>query len=116
MGKLLEFKEWIETPGIRKVSRQSDEELGITVGFSIFEPNAVFKHYHYHTKRETVYIALEGSGTLKLNGVEHEFKANMVAFIPPQDKHAIVRVGEKGLKILEIVKPLVSDDLIDVEE
>ncbi len=40
----------------------------------------------------------------------------MVAFIPASDKHAVIRVGEKGLKIIEIVKPLVSNDLIDVEE
>ena len=116
MGKILEFKDWIKDPGVRTVSRHRDEDLGITVGLSKYEPGAVHDHYHYHKKRETVYIALQGSGILKLNGVEHQFKANTVAFIPPGDKHGVIRVGEEGFMMVEIVKPLISDDSFPVEE
>lgn len=116
MGKILEFKDWINEPGVRKVSRLADQDLGIMVALAEYVPGAVHEtHYHYHKVRKTLYIALEGSATLRLNEVEHQFRPNTVVFIPPGDRHCVIRVGKEGFKFLEIVTPNVPDDMFEVE-
>lgn len=117
----MKFKDVLKTktPGVRNSLRLVDEDLGakrMSVRLTEYEPRAVHKHYHYHEKRETVYIALEGNATLKLNGIEHQLKPNTVVFIPPSDKHAVTRVGEEGFKMLEITSPVSSKDIIYVQE
>jgi mannose-6-phosphate isomerase-like protein (cupin superfamily) len=86
------------------------------VGLVDFVPEAVHStHYHYHKERKTIYIALEGSATLRLNEVDHPFKPNMVVFIPPGDRHCVIHAGKEGFKFLEIVTPLVSNDLFEMD-
>lgn len=116
MGKIVEFKDWVDEPGIRKVSRLTDQDLGFMVALAEYVPEAVHEtHYHYHKQRKTVYMVLEGNATLRLNEVEYQLKPKMVVFISPGDRHGITRVGKESFKLLEIVSPNVPDDMFELE-
>jgi mannose-6-phosphate isomerase-like protein (cupin superfamily) len=79
-----------------------------------FEPNMQASMIHYHEQREEAYLALEGSAILSLNGKQHQLTANTVVFIPPGDRHGIIRTGSEGFKMIEIYAPL-DPDRIEVE-
>lgn len=79
-----------------------------------YDPNANPRKVHYHERRESAYIVLEGRATLLLNGEEHTLKPNTVVYISPGDTHGIVAISDEGLKMIEIWSPL-EKDFIKVE-
>ena len=123
MGKILEFKDAPQHKRPGQVGRKNfilvDKDSGatkISVTLNEYEPNMVQKHYHYHKKREQVIIALEGSGTYELNGIEYQLKPNTVVFIAAGDKHGVKDAGEEGLKMLEITSQPWGNDMFPVQE
>ena len=123
MGKVLEFKDAPQFKRPGQVGRKNfflvDKDSGatkISVVLVEYEPNMVQKPHHYHKKREQVIIALEGSGTYELNGIEYQLKPNTVVFIAAGDKHGVKDAGEEGLKMLEITSQPWGNDMFPVQE
>ena len=121
MGKVLNIK---DAPPITRVQQGRKgnilvgKEMGATkigVMLHIFEPNMTQKHYHYHKKRDQVYIVLEGSGAYQLEDKELQLTPNTVVFIKPGEKHGVKGTGSKGLKMLEINSDILEPDMYDVE-
>ena len=74
-----------------------------------FEPNMQVSVIHYHEQREEAYLTLEGRASLSLNAKEHQLTANTVVFIPPGDRHGIIRTDSEDSKMIEIYAPLEPD-------
>jgi len=116
MSKIFNLKDArkVVTPGERTMSWLVDRELGATklnVVFYEFEPGFDKGRIHYHERRESAYIALEGSGTLHLNGEVHILEPETVAYLSPGDVHGVVSAGEDGFKMIEIWAPLERDTI-----
>ncbi|RLI33495.1 hypothetical protein DRO66_10125 [Candidatus Bathyarchaeota archaeon] len=118
MSKIFKFKDasHTKTVGRGTTHRLVNESMGaqrIGVMQVDLEPEMTATGVHYHKNRESVYIVLQGSATLMLNGTEHHLKANMVAFLSPGDRHGLTSTGKEGFKMIEVYSPL-DPDRIDV--
>jgi quercetin dioxygenase-like cupin family protein len=61
---------------------------------------------HYHRRGTELYYVLEGSGTVVLDGVEHEVTQGSIVHIPPGVVH-----GAKGrMRVLVVGIPDISDE------
>jgi quercetin dioxygenase-like cupin family protein len=114
MAKIIKFNQAPkeEAPGVRTVLRFLDKSVGskkIGIMMIEFEPKIKQKGIHYHEKRESVYIILEGSGVLMLNGETHSLEPELLVFIEPGDQHGIIETGENGMKMIEVWSPLKED-------
>jgi len=111
--KILEFKDAKkEKTPVRTVYRFLDRELGAErIGAMLieYEPDVKLDGVHYHERTESAYIVLEGSATLKLNGIEHHLEPSTVVFLSPGDIHGIAAIGKKGFKMIEVWSPLEPD-------
>jgi len=120
MSKIFEFK---DAPHTKTVGRGTtykliNESMGaqkIAVSQIELEPETTTTSIHYHRNREVVYIVLQGSATLVLNGTEHHLKANTVVFLSPGDRHGITNTGKEGFKMIEVYSPL-DPDLVVVQD
>lgn len=54
---------------------------------------------HYHAASEEIYLLLEGSGTMELDGEEREVGAGDAMLIPPGARHTIT-AGAAGARFL----------------
>jgi quercetin dioxygenase-like cupin family protein len=105
-------------PGVRTLTALVGRRTGNEKVAAIiveFKPGAEPGGIHYHERRESAYIALEGSATIMLNGEEHEITAGTVVNITPGDPHGFVKVGQDGFKMIEVFAPL-DPDMIYVDE
>jgi quercetin dioxygenase-like cupin family protein len=99
-------------PGLRTIIRFfGDKKYAKNIGVMLidFEPNVNSGGVHYHEKRESAYIVIEGSATFLLNEVEYELEPETFVFIEPGDKHGIIATGESGFKMIEVYSPLAPD-------
>lgn len=65
-------------------------------------------HYHAHT--ENVYVVLEGTLEVVVEGERHLLEPGWVGFIPPGAHHTAGSVGGKGVtKVIEIYAPAGKD-------
>lgn len=80
-----------------------------------YEPDVELDGVHYHERRESAYIVLEGSATLKLNGIEHHLEPSTAVLFSPGDIHGIAATGKKGFKMIEVYSPL-EPDRVNVQE
>jgi quercetin dioxygenase-like cupin family protein len=105
-------------PGVRTLTALVGRRTGNEKVAAIiveFKPGAEPGGIHYHERRESAYIALEGSATIMLNGEEHEITAGTVVNITPGDPHGFVKVGPEGFKMIEVFAPL-DPDMIYIDE
>ncbi len=58
-------------------------------------------NYHHHARRETIYIGVEGSGILLMDGKEYKMEPGKYAWLPPGTRHTIVD-ATPDLKMFEI--------------
>ncbi len=105
-------------PGIRTVmslvgSKTGNEKVAALIVEFVAgaEPGGI----HYHERRESAYIGLEGNATISLIGEEHELTAGTVVNITPGDTHGFVKVGPDGFRMFEVYAPL-GPDIIHVDE
>jgi mannose-6-phosphate isomerase-like protein (cupin superfamily) len=66
---------------------------------------------HYHRKTTEIYVVLEGSGQIELDGVLHPIKPLSAVYIPPGCRHRAIG----ALKILNIPVPAFDprDEFLD---
>ena len=104
--------------GRGKLFTLADEKSGArSVGVMVVEtkPGSKPGQYHYHNKRETVYIVLRGRAKALIDGKEYLFTPGTVAYVAPGEKHRTVNVGKTVFRMIEIYSPL-EPDRVDVPE
>jgi len=74
-----------------------------------YVPNWSTEQVHLHRTTESVYIILEGSARVHLNGEEHELGPGTVVYLSPGDVHGVVGSGPEGLKMIEVWAPVDPD-------
>lgn len=61
--------------------------------------------YHYHALAENVYLVLEGTVQVIVEGRRYVLNENDVAFIPPGVRHAAGNGGSVPARVIEIYAP-----------
>ena len=77
--------------------------------------------YHYHERAENIYIVLEGTFEVVVEGIRYYLKKDDVAFIPPGLRHYAGNAGDIPAKAIEIYAPAgtdfhIVDDPTDIVE
>jgi quercetin dioxygenase-like cupin family protein len=85
------------------ISKQ-DQNLGVAAWAHAVDIDGAQEHFH---RRATeLYYVLEGEGSVRLDGVEHEVRKGSIVHIPPGVVH-----GARGrMKVLVIGVPDIDDD------
>ena len=114
MSKIFKVKEARKStnPGVSEMYWLVDKDLGAEKLMAVlyeYQPNFSTKRVHYHERRESAYIVLEGEAHVHLNGEEHVLCPGDVAYLSPKDIHGVVGSGSKGLKMIEIWAPQEKD-------
>jgi mannose-6-phosphate isomerase-like protein (cupin superfamily) len=120
MSKIFKVKEARKStnPGVSDMYWLADKELGATKLMAVeyeYVPNFSTKRVHYHERRESAYIILEGEAKIHLNGEEHILHPGDVAYLSPKDIHGVIGSGSKGLKMIEIWSPQ-EQDIVYLED
>lgn len=78
------------------------------------QPNKEITPYHYHSKRWSIHIVLNGTAIALLEGKRHQVGPNTVIYTPSGERHKLI-VGNEEFKAIEIFSPL-EPDLVEVPE
>ena len=114
MSKIFKVKEArkLTNPGVSEMYWLVDKEVGATKMMAVlyeYQPNFSTKRVHYHEKRESAYIVLEGEALVHLKGEEHMLHPGDAAYLSPLDIHGVVGSDPNGLKMMEIWAPQEKD-------
>lgn len=99
-------------PNRGKTLRLVDEADGaenLDVHINLLDPRSGMGPMHYHARAENVYIVLEGTLDVIIDGKQHRLCPGEVAFIPPGTRHAAGNHGENTVRLLEIYGPAGRD-------
>ena len=64
---------------------------------------------HYHPRTEEIYVLLEGSGEMEVDGERSDVRPGDAILIPPGARHQI-RAGDGGIRFLCCCAPPYSDE------
>ena len=118
MSRIINIKDGYknEVPGLRTVIKFINEDFGAErIGIQIveYEPGVESGGVHYHERRESAYVVIDGTAKMHLNGKLHKLEPNMAVLLSPGDIHGIVGTGDKRFKMIEVYSPL-DPDRIDI--
>lgn len=65
--------------------------------------------YHYHERAENIYIVLEGTVEVMIEGTRYVLRKDDVAFIPPGLRHTAGNGGDSPARVIEIYAPAGTD-------
>jgi uncharacterized cupin superfamily protein len=93
------------------------KEIGVVM--AALKPGAQAGPYHYHIKRESIFIVLSGKAKAMIEGKDYDVGPNTIVFIPPKEKHNPMLmkniVGDEEYKVIEIFSHP-EPDRVDVPE
>lgn len=72
------------------------------VNIDILPPNTYSTKYHSHTAQEEFFLVLRGSGTLRLEGVEHTVKEGDFFSKTPGLAHCFYNSGAGPMELLDV--------------
>ena len=81
----------------------------VDVHVNVLKPGSGRGPYHYHSNAENIYYVLEGRARLVIEGVEYFAGPGEAVWIPRNEKHDVMNVGEGELRVIEIKVPADSD-------
>ncbi|MDP6559889.1 MAG: cupin domain-containing protein [Candidatus Binatia bacterium] len=99
-------------PDRGKCFRLVDERDGarnVDVHLNLLNPGSRLGPRHIHKAAENVYIVLEGTVEVEVEGQSHRLRQGEVAFIPPGVPHAVGNAGDVPAKFIEIYAPAGKD-------
>ncbi len=105
-------------PGVSDTYVLVNKDLGASKLVALeyeYHPDFSTKRVHYHERRESAYIVLEGEARIHLNGEEHLLHAGDIAYLSPKDIHGVVGSGPEGFKMIEIWAPP-EEDIVYLED
>ena len=104
--------------GRGSVIRLVDADIGareVDLHLNTINPGTPPGPYHLHRQVENVYYVLEGTASLRLDGVDHTVAPGQAVFIPRGVPHSVHNAGEGPLRLLEIYAP-VDVDYVEVDD
>lgn len=119
MVKVLKMEEApLEMRPTGSVRRVVNEGIGASrLGVILVEisAGAAPPGFHYHTKRESVYIGVEGRAKATIDGREYIVEPDTVVLISPGEKHRLENIGDVPFKMIEVYSPI-EPDRVEVPE
>ncbi|GAA0649490.1 cupin domain-containing protein [Salarchaeum japonicum] len=103
-----ESLEWSESGGSGGIRRKhlGEEGDGDDIGCSLYElpPGEASWPYHYHTANEEALYVLDGTGTLRADGGEHDLSAGDYVSLPADESggHRVVNDSAEPLRYLAV--------------
>jgi mannose-6-phosphate isomerase-like protein (cupin superfamily) len=72
--------------------------------------------YHYHEKRESIIIFIQGEAIEIVEGKEFPVRAGDVLFIPAMEKHAMINRSASDVRYIEFwTPPSIPPDFVQVK-
>lgn len=110
MSKIFKVKDAKKAtnPGVSDMYWLVDKDVGAARMMAVlyeYQPSFSTRRVHYHERRESEYIVLEGEARVHLNGEKHLLHEGDTAYLSLKDVHGVVGSGPKGLKMIEIWAP-----------
>lgn len=100
------------------VIRLVDADIGarhVDLHLNTVNPGTPPGPYHLHRQVENVYYVLDGTGCIRIDGVDHLVAPGQAVFIPTGVPHSVHNPGEGSLRLLEIYAP-VDVDFVEVAD
>jgi len=111
--KFLKVEEaFVEKRSTGSVTRVVNEKVGASrLGVIFVEviPGSSAPRLHYHEKRESVYIGVEGRASVTVDDEKYIVEPNTVLLIAPGEKHGVENIGDVTFKMIEVYSPLEPD-------
>jgi mannose-6-phosphate isomerase-like protein (cupin superfamily) len=102
----------VEKRSTGSVTRVVNERVGASrLGVIFVEvlPGSSAPRLHYHEKRESVYIGVEGRARVTVDDEKYIVEPNTVLLIAPGEKHGVENIGDVTFKMIEVYSPLEPD-------
>ena len=83
--------------------------------FVVFPP---IRHgrYHYHEKREGIFVIISGKATIKIEGKEYPIEAGDIIYLSAREKHTITNESGEEFRFMEFyTNPPHEADWIEVK-
>ena len=109
----------LEKRATGSVRRVVDNRIGASrLGVILVEisAGAAPPGFHYHTKRESIYIGVEGRAKATIDGREYIVEPDTVVLISPGEKHRLENIGDIPFKMIEVYSPIEPDRVEAPEE
>lgn len=81
----------------------------VDVHINVINADSGMGPYHLHERAENVYIVLDGTAEVIVDGERHLLRKDDVAFIPPGVPHAAGSDGSGPVTVIEIYAPAGKD-------
>ena len=78
-------------------------------GFLVIIPPGGEMPYHYHEKRESLLVLIQGEAIETVEGKVYHVKSGHILFIRAGEKHKIANPSDKDLQYIEFFTPLNPD-------
>jgi quercetin dioxygenase-like cupin family protein len=78
-------------------------------GFLVIIPPGGEMRYHYHEKRESLLVLIQGEAIETVEGKAYHVKSGDILFVPAGEKHKIANPSDKNLQYIEFFTPLDQD-------
>ena len=66
-------------------------------GIFVVFPGIRHGRYHYHEKREGIFVILSGKARMKVEGKDYPIEAGDIIYLSPGEKHTITNESGEGI-------------------
>ena len=85
-------------------------------GIFVVLPPIRHGRYHYHEKREGIFVILGGNASIKIEGKDYPIEAGDIIYLSAGEKHTITNVSGKEFRFMEFyTNPPHEADWVAVE-
>lgn len=105
--------------GAGSLYRLVGEHMGAKkLGTIMIEVQPGFKgtRIHYHPEQESMFIIIQGTGTVNVIGTEHPVEPGTVCYMAPGETHGLLSTGETVFRMIEILSPPFPSKSVTVHE
>jgi mannose-6-phosphate isomerase-like protein (cupin superfamily) len=100
---------------LNKIITTADKAKEMEGIFVVF-PGIRHGRYHYHEKREGIFVIISGKARMKVEGKEYPIEAGDIIYLSPGEKHTITNESGKEFRFMEFfTNPPHEADWIPVE-
>ena len=85
---------------LTKVLTREDNAKELEGIFVVFAP-VRYGRYHYHKKRECVFIVISGKATAKIEDKEYTIEAGDIIYLSAGEKHTITNESDEEFRFFE---------------